>query len=369
MGLKIVEFAGLGPAPFCAMLLADLGADVVRIDRKGGAGYTKFDVNFRGRRSVAFDLKNPAAVEASLKMLERADALIEGFRPGVMERLGLGPDVVLARNPKIVYGRMTGWGQSGPLAHAAGHDINYIALSGALHAIGPADRPVIPLNVVGDYGGGALYLALGLLAGIFHARATGAGQVVDCAMTDGAISMLGIIYGYLAGGRWSDRRENNVIDGASHFYNVYQCADGEWIAIASIEPGFYALLRDRAGIADPAFDAQWEPSKWPALKEKLAAVFRTRPREEWCGLMEGTDVCFAPVLSLEEAIVHPHNVARGAFVEMDGVRQPAPQPKFSETPGQIRHPPTAAGAHNEEALADWGFAKDEIERLKSSGAM
>jgi alpha-methylacyl-CoA racemase len=367
--LRIVEFAGIGPAPFCAMLLADLGADVIRIDRRDGPQYGRFDVNFRSRRSVALDLKNPAATAACMKLLDRADALIEGFRPGIMEKFGLGPEVVLARNPKIIYGRATGWGQTGPLADAAGHDINYIALSGALHAIGPAGQPVIPLNLVGDYGGGALYLALGLLAGIHHARATGIGQVVDSAMTDGAISMLGIVLGNMAAGSWLDRRAANIIDGGSHFYNVYQCADGEWVAIAAIEPKFYALLREKAGLSDPEFDAQLDRGRWPALRRKAADVFRTRTRAEWCGLLEGTDVCFAPVLALSEAATHPHNAARGTFVSVDGVVQPAPVPVFSATPGAIQRPPAAPGQHNEEALADWGFTGAEIGNLKQSGAL
>ena len=368
-GLKVLEIAAIGPTPFCGMLLSDLGADVVRIDRKGGRAWTRFDVTFRGRRSVALDLKQPQAGEAVLKLVERADGLIEGFRPGVMERLGLGPEVALARNPRLVYGRMTGWGQSGPLARAAGHDLNYIALSGALHAIGLADRPVPPLNLVADYGGGALYLAFGMLAGLIHAHRTGEGQVVDCAMADGAISLMAQMYGLFAGDQWKDRREANVIDGGSHFYNVYRCQDGRWIAVAAPEPQFYAELRKRAGLDDPAFDAQWTEAAWPDLKQRLAAVFATRTREAWCALLEGSDACFAPVLGLAEAPAHPQNRARGAFVEIEGVAQPAPQPKFSKTPGAVQGPPAQPGAHNREALSDWGFEPGEIAALEAAGVL
>ena len=351
-GLKVVEFAGIGPAPFCCMLLSDLGADVLRIDRPG-ARTSKFDVTARGRRSLALDLKSPTAVEACLKLMARADAVVEGFRPGVMERLGLGPDAALARNPGLVYGRMTGWGQSGPLASAAGHDINYIALSGALAAIGAADKPMAPLNLVGDYGGGALYLAFGLLAGIVHARASGQGQVVDAAMTDGAASLLAMFYGFRASGMWADGREANLLDGGAHFYDTFRCADGEWIALGAIEPQFYALLLQKTGLdADPAFAAQMDRSMWPELKTRLAARIAERTRAQWCEVMEGTDVCFAPVLDWDEAPLHPHNQARGAFVTRDGVVQPAPAPRFSATPGAVQA--TRSGAAVEAALVDWG---------------
>ncbi len=363
-GLKVVEFAGIGPGPFCGMLLSDLGADVVRIDRKGAAGRASpADVTSRGRRSVALDLKRPEAVEACLKLLERADACFEGFRPGVMERLGLGPEVALSRNPKLVYGRMTGWGQTGPYAPAAGHDINYIALTGALHAIGTQDKPVPPLNLVGDFGGGALYLAFGLLAGVIQARTSGKGQVIDCAMTDGAASLMAMFYGFKAMGMWTGERRANLLDGGAHFYDTYRCADGRWVAIGSIEPQFYALLREKAGLSDPAFDAQMDRSSWPALREKLAAVIATRTREAWCKDMEGTDICFAPVLDLDEAPRHPHNAARETFVEVGGVVQPAPAPRFSRTPGKIQGPPPAVGAHTREALSDWGLSEAEIAPL------
>ncbi|HVN00390.1 MAG TPA: CaiB/BaiF CoA-transferase family protein [Caulobacteraceae bacterium] len=353
-GLKVVEFAGIGPGPFCGMLLSDLGADVARIDRIGARGGAKTDITSRGRRSVALDLKDPAAVETALQLMDRADIVFEGFRPGVMERLGLGPEVALKRNPKLVYGRMTGWGQTGPWSQAAGHDINYIALVGALHAIGTADKPTPPLNLVGDFGGGALYLAFGLLAGVIHARATGQGQVVDCAMTDGAASLMSMFYGMLASGVWSDERRSNLLDGAAPFYDTYQCSCGRWIALGSIEPQFYALLLEKSGVQDPAFQAQMNRAEWPQLKAKLAEIIRTKSRDEWSAIMDATDVCYAPVLSLKEAPAHPHNAARGTFVEVDGVVQPSPAPRFSATPGQVQGPPPGIGAHTDDVLADWG---------------
>jgi len=368
-GIRILEFAGIGPAPFCGMLLSDLGADVVRIDRKNGQQYDQYAVTTRGRRSVSIDLKNPAGVAAVLKLTEQAEALLEGFRPGVMERLGLGPEQVLQRNPKIVYGRMTGWGQSGPLAKSAGHDINYIAITGALNAIGSGEKPEIPLNLIGDYGGGALYLAFGLLAGILHARSTGQGQVVDAAMLDGTISLLSIFYGNLAAGTWLNQRHVNIIDGGSHFYNVYQCADDKWISVAAIEPQFYALLLEKAGITDPDFQEQLDQSRWPELRDKLAVIIRGKTRDEWCRIMEHTDACFAPVLDFDEAAQHPHNQARRMFTKLAGVVQPAPAPQFSVTPGAIQSAPATAGQHNDEALADWGFSRAEIDELKDSGAV
>ncbi|MFY8142128.1 MAG: CaiB/BaiF CoA transferase family protein [Caulobacter sp.] len=368
-GLKIVEFAGIGPGPFCGMLLSDLGADVVRVDRKGSGRASPADVTSRGRRSVALDLKSPDAIEAVLKLLESADGLIEGFRPGVMERLGLGPDVVLARNPKLVFGRMTGWGQTGPYAKAAGHDMNYIAITGALHAIGTEDKPVPPLNLVGDFGGGALYLAFGLMAGIISARETGKGQVIDCAMSDGAASLMAMFYGFKGAGIWKDERRSNLLDGGAHFYDTYQCADGKWISIGSIEPQFYALLLEKTGITDPEFANQMDRSAWPSLKAKLQDVLRTKTQAEWCAIMDATDICFAPVLDLEEAPKHAHNVARETFVTVEGVVQPAPAPRFSATPGAIQGPPPKIGAHNDEALTDWGFTAAEVAALKAKGAL
>lgn len=368
-GLKIIEFAGIGPGPFCGMLLSDLGADVVRIDRKGQGRGSPADVTARGRRSVGLDLKNPQAIETCLKLLESADAVFEGFRPGVMERLGLGPDVVLKRNPKLVYGRMTGWGQTGPYANAAGHDMNYIAITGALHAIGTKDKPIPPLNLVGDFGGGALYLAFGLMAGIISARETGKGQVIDAAMSDGAASLMAMFYGFKASGMWTHDRRANMLDGGAHFYDTYQCSDGKWVSIGSIEPQFYALLLEKTGITDPAFAAQMNRGEWDGLRAKLAEVIAGKTQDEWTAIMGGTDVCFAPILDLDEAPRHPHNVARQTFVEVAGVTQPAPAPRFSATPGAIQGPPPAIGAHDTEALTDWGFSGAEVEALKAAGAL
>lgn len=358
-GVRIVEFAGIGPGPFCAMLLSDMGADVVRIDRAGtGRGGQRFDVTSRGRRSAAVDLKDPAEVERVLQLIGKADALIEGFRPGVMERLGLGPEPALARNPKLVYGRMTGWGQTGPLAQAAGHDINYIAISGALAAMGRADSPPAPpLNLVGDFGGGALYLAMGICAALFEAQRSGKGQVIDCAMSDGAASLMAMFYGMRAAGIWGDQRDGNLLDGGAHFYDSYACADGKFIAIGSIEPQFYALLLQKAGLTDdPAFAAQMDRTAWPDLSAKLTALFKTKPRAEWCALMEGTDVCFGPVLDMGEAPAHPHNQARQTFTEVAGVVQPNVAPRFSRTVSQVQGPAPEIGAHTDEVFADWGVS-------------
>lgn len=350
-GLRVVEFAGIGPGPFAGMLLADLGADVVRIERPGERRRAH-DVTLRGRRIVTLDLKQAGDVATALALLDRAEALIEGFRPGVMERLGLGPAVVLARNPRLVYGRMSGWGQSGPLSPTAGHDINYIAIAGALGAIGTAEQPIPPLNLVGDYGGGALYLAMGLLAGVLAVRAGGPGQVVDCAISDCTANLLAMFHGQRAAGTWQDRREANMLDGGAHFYATYECADGRHLAVGAIEPQFYAELRLIAGLDDPAFDAQRDAAAWPGLKEKLAAVFRTRTRDEWVAAFEGSDACVAPVLGIGEAIDHPHNVARGAFVARDGVMQPAAAPRFSGTPEFAGE--GAVACSPDEVLGGWG---------------
>ncbi len=354
-GVKVVEFQGIGPGPFATMLLSDMGADVVRIDRKGGRG-NPTDIGARGRRSVALDLKSPADIETALKLIEKADALIEGFRPGVMERLGLGPDVALKRNPRLVYGRMTGWGQTGPLAQAAGHDINYIAITGALGSMGRKGAPPSPpLNLVGDFGGGALYLVVGVCAALYEAQRSGNGQVIDCAMSDGAASLMAMFYGFKAAGMWAEERDSNLLDGGAHFYDSYETKDGKFVAIGSIEPQFYALLLEKAGLKDdPAFQAQMDRGQWSALSDKLAAVFKTKTREEWSALMEGTDVCFAPVLTLSEAPNHPHNKARETFVEVAGIVQPNVAPRFSRTPSAVQGPPPAVGAHNEEVLRDWG---------------
>jgi len=358
-GVKIVEFAGIGPGPFCGMLLSDMGADVVRIDRAGdGKPGRAADVMSRGRRSISLNLKDPADVEVALKLIEKADGLIEGFRPGVMERNGLGPDPVLARNPKLVYGRMTGWGQFGSLSQAAGHDLNYIALTGALHAMGRKDeRPSPPLNLVGDYGGGALYLAMGLLAGIVNVKNGGKGQVIDVAMTDGAASLSTMFFGMKAMGVWTDDRESNLLDGGAHFYDTYECSDGKWVSIGSIEPQFYALLLEKTGVTDPEFKSQMDRSKWARLKAKLTAIFKGKTRDDWCAIMEGTDICFAPVLSMAEAPSHPHNAERKTFVEVEGVVQPAPAPRFSGTPAEIQRRPAGLGEHTEEILRDWHVSR------------
>lgn len=368
VGVKIVEFAGLGPAPFCGMLLSDLGADVVRIDRKDARAAKPHQVTHRGRRSLALDLKNRDAVALCLDLFSRSEIVFEGFRPGVMERLGLGPDVALARNPRLVYGRMTGWGQDGPLAQAAGHDINYIAVTGALHAIGTRERPVPPLNLVGDFGGGALYLAFGLLAALTHARATGRGQVVDAAMVDGAASLMSYFYGFRAEGVHGPERATNRLDGGAPFYDAYKCADGRWVAIGSIEPQFYALLREKAGLNDPVFDQQMDRARWPALKAKIEAVIATKTRAEWCAIMEGSDVCFAPVLELDEAPRYSANVERKVFVEVEGVVQPAPAPRFSATPGAVQGPPPAIGGDAVDVLNDWGFGA-RVDDLKRKGVI
>jgi alpha-methylacyl-CoA racemase len=339
-GTRIVEFAGIGPGPFACMMLADMGAEVVTLGRVGARKNLK-SVAGRGRKVVELDLKDNTAVTQVLDLLSHADALIEGFRPGVMERLGLGPDVVLAKNPKLVYGRMTGWGQEGPLAQAAGHDINYISVTGALAAIGTAEKPVPPLNLVGDFGGGALYLVVGVLAALLEASKSGKGQVVDAAMCDGAASLMSMFFDLAAAGRWVEGRENNFLDGGAHFYGIYECSCGHFISIGSIEPQFYALLRQHAGLTDADFDAQMDRKAWPALREKLTRVFKSRTREDWCKIMEGTDICFAPILTMAEAPKHPHNAARKIFVERHGVTQPAPAPRFSRTPSAIREAETA----------------------------
>jgi alpha-methylacyl-CoA racemase len=366
-GIRVVEFAGMGPAPYCGMLFSDLGADVLRVDRPGPNPYDRFSFETRGRRSVVLDLKTPAGVQTALHLIGAAEGLIEGYRPGVMEQLGLGPEVALARNPRLVYGRMTGWGQSGPYASMPGHDLNYVALSGALHALGSADRPAIPLNLIGDFGGGALFLAFGMLAALLHARQCGEGQVIDCAMTDGTISLMALLYGHLARGTWRDERESNIIDGAAHFYNVYQCADGEWIAVAAIEPQFYRELLRRTAIEDPDFDGQLDAARWPALKGKLAALMRTRTRAQWCEALEGSEACFAPVVSMREAHTHPHNVARQSFTQVDGLEQPAVAPRFSRTPGRVQGGAVAAGAQQKSALRDWGVPEDLLAAVARLG--
>jgi alpha-methylacyl-CoA racemase len=374
-GIKILEVAGIGPGPFAGMMLSDMGADVVRIDRadrvKGGdPAHPPKDVLARGRRSVAVDLKHPEGIQTVLSLVERADVILEGFRPGVMERLGLGPEACLARNPRIVFGRMTGWGQEGPLATAAGHDINYIALTGALHAIGRrGEAPIPPLNLAGDFGGGGMLLAFGVVCALVERATSGQGQVVDAAMVDGASSLMAMIYSLKAMGMWQGERGTNLLDTGAHFYDVYETEDGEYVSIGSIEPQFYALLLEHSGLAGEDLPPQMDRTEWAGLKPKLAAIFKTKTRAEWCDIMEGTDVCFAPVLSLEEAPEHPHMKHRETFVEVAGVVQPAPAPRFDRTRPELSRPPSHEGQHTDEVLADFGFAADRIEALRDSKAI
>jgi alpha-methylacyl-CoA racemase len=375
-GFTVVEIAGIGPGPFCAMMLADMGAEVLRVDRAenvagGDPANPPADLTNRGRRSIGVDLKNPDGVAVVLDLVERADALIEGFRPGVAERLGIGPDECLARNPKLVYGRMTGWGQDGPLAGAAGHDINYIALAGALDPIGRrGEAPVPPLNLIGDYGGGGMLLAFGVVCGALEAQRSGKGQVVDTAMVDGAAVLMTMTHALRAMGIWEDERGTNMLDTGAHFYNVYETADGKYVSIGSIEPQFYAELLRLTGLEGQELPWQHDRLEWPALKERLAAIFKTRTRDEWSELMEGTDVCFAPVLSIPEALEHPHNVDRSTFVEVAGIRQPGPAPRFSRTAPEISSPPPHAGQHTDEILsAVLNFDADRVAKLREAGAI
>jgi alpha-methylacyl-CoA racemase len=375
-GVKIVEIAGIGPGPFAAMMLADMGADIIRVDRAqsvmgGDPAAPPADVLNRGRRSIGIDLKHPDGVETLLTLVESADALIEGFRPGVAERLGFGPEVCLGRNPGLVFGRMTGWGQTGPYAQAAGHDINYIALAGALEPIGRAgDKPLPPLNLVGDFGGGGMLLAFGVVCALLEARTSGEGQVVDAAMVDGAAVLMTMFHAFKAMGIWEDERGTNLLDTGAHFYEVYETSDGKYVSIGSIEPQFYAELLRLTGLdADETMPRQQDRSQWPALKERFVELFKAKTRDEWCEIMEHTDVCFAPVLSLSEAPQHPHNVERGTFVERNGVVQPGPAPRFSRTPPEIQRPPSFAGQHTDEALADWGIDVEVIADLREKGAI
>jgi alpha-methylacyl-CoA racemase len=367
-GIRVLELAGIGPGPFACMVLGDLGADVVRVDRAGSVSDTSvppMDSLGRNRRSVAVDLKQPEGVETVLKLVESSDVLVEGFRPGVAERLGVGPDVCLERNPRLVYGRMTGWGQEGPYAHTAGHDINYIALAGALDPIGRAGQPPTPpLNLVGDFGGGGMLLALGVAAALVERAGSGKGQVIDAAMVDGAALLMNFFRMMPMG-----ERGTNLLDSGAHFYDVYECADGGYVSVGSIEPQFYAELRTLAGLDGSQWDKQGDRSAWPALKDELAATFKAKTRDEWCSIMEGSDVCFAPVLSMDEAPRHPHAVARNAFVEVNGRVEAAPAPRFSRTPGSVERPPAAAGAHTEEVLAERGFSAEDVAKLREAGAV
>lgn len=357
VGIRILEFAAIGPAPFAGMLLADLGADVVRIDRADGEDYKAEDVEARGRESIVLDLKDSGDIAIAQALAAKAHILIEGMRPGVMERLGLGPDVLLAANPALVYGRITGWGQSGPLAGKAGHDINYLGLSGALHAMGPADKPAIPLNLIADFGGGALYLVMGILAALHHAQKTGTGQVVDAAMTDGVISLMNMIYGDFHAGTWLDRRESNVIDGSSPFYNVYRCADGKWLSLAAIEPRFYQSFVATAGIDAGVFAGQWRRDSWPEQRNTLEALFLQKSRAEWLDHFSAVDVCVAPVLSLAEAQAHPQNLARGSFQEIDGVRQASALPNLSKTPAATPFGVQQKNSNHHRILDRWNITE------------
>jgi alpha-methylacyl-CoA racemase len=375
-GVKVIELAGIGPGPFCGMMLADMGAEILRVDRSDAVRGDPFpdapraDILGRGRRSIGVDLKHPEGVATVLRLVERADVIYEGFRPGVTERLGLGPDVCLARNPAIVYGRMTGWGQDGPLARAAGHDINYIALTGALHAIGrTGEPPVPPLNLVGDFGGGGLVLAYGIVCALVERGRSGKGQVVDAAMVDGAAALMAIIYGAHQSGWWTDERGVNMLDGGAHFYDTYETRDGKYVSIGSIEPQFYALLLKLTGLEGEDLPSQHDRSQWPAMRARFTAVFKTKTREEWCAIMDGTDVCFAPVLSLAEAPHSAHAKARGAFQELAGVLNPGPAPRFSRTHPELGRPPSYPGEHTDEALGAWGLRADEIAALRTAKAI
>ena len=368
-GFRVIELAGIGPGPFCGMMLSDMGAEVIRVDRVGRGGSRRpNDVLARNRRSIAVDLKQPEGVEVVLRLVESADALYEGFRPGVTERLGLGPDECMARNERLVYGRMTGWGQEGPLAHAAGHDINYIGLAGALHAIGePGGKPVPPLNLIGDFGGGGMLLAYGLVCGMLEASRSGKGQVVDAAMVDGAASLMAMFFSMGRGFR--DERGSNMLDGGAHFYNTYETSDGKYVCVGSIEPQFYQLLVEKSGVDANRFGTQMANDQWPDFREELAQMFRSRTRDEWCEIMEGSDVCFAPVLSVFEAPDHPHNQHRKTFVEVDGVTQPAPSPRFSRTEPAISHAARSPGEDSRAVLTGAGFADDEVAKLVEAGVV
>ena len=368
-GLKIIEFAGIGPGPFCGMVLADMGAEVIRIDRLNTKGSgNRLDVLNRGRKSLALELKKPEAVQIALKLIESADALIEGFRPGVMERLGLGPEECLKRNSRLVYGRITGWGQSGYLAESAGHDINYIAITGVLHGVGVSGgAPLPPLNLAGDFGGGGMLLALGITSALLEAQRSGKGQVVDAAMTDGSALLISLLYGLKAMGFWQNERGENLFDGGAHFYRTYQCADGKWVSIGSLEPQFYSLLLEKTGISDEDFQNQLIPSHWKPLAEKLSVIFKTKTREEWCRIMENTDVCFAPVLDMDEAPEYQHNKDRGTFLKLDGVVQPAPAPRFSRTMSEVQGPSPTNGEHTNQVLLQHGYSEKDIANLEREG--
>lgn len=371
-GKKIVEIAGLGPGPVCGMLLADMGAEVTVIDRPATSNpsalaLANVAIMNRGKKSIALDLKMEGGRDVVLRLLENANGLIEGFRPGVMERLGLGPGDCLEVNPRLVYGRMTGWGQAGPLSQVAGHDLNYVALSGALWYGGRADSPpTVPPTLVGDIGGGAMLLAIGMLAAMMNAQETGKGQVVDAAMIDGSALSTTLLYALFQSGNWTLNRQDNFLDGAAYWYDTYECADGKYVSIGSIEPEFHALLLEKLGLEDdPDFAQQYKKDRWPELKARFVDIFKTKTRDEWCALLEGSDVCFAPVLDFAEAPRHPHNRARGVFTKVAGVTQPAPAPRFSETPSEIGSAPPESGEHTAEILAAAGYSEQELGRLRA----
>ena len=375
-GIRVIELAGLGPAPYACMLLSDLGAEVIRIDRvapidRGELNHDPtHDLLNRGRRSIAVNLKEPRGLDLVLRLVETSDVLVEGFRPGVAERLGLGPETCLERKPSLIYGRMTGWGQEGPLASAAGHDLNYIALTGALHATGPAQGPpMAPMNLLGDFAGGSMFLALGIVSALLEASRSGQGQVIDAAMVDGTTSLMTMIYGWRAAGLWQDRRGANLLDGGAPFYGVYETADGKYVSIGSLEPQFYAELLERLELDSESLPAQGDPKGWPDLHAVFSEVFRRKTREAWCEVLEGTDVCFAPVLSLDEAPEHPHMAARQTFVSPGGVRQPAPAPRFSRTPAEIQGPPGRPGADTGAILRELGLGDDDVAHLLAAGVV
>jgi alpha-methylacyl-CoA racemase len=370
-GLKIIEMGGIGPGPLAGMIFADMGAEVIVIERKSDSKKRRSpDCSRRGKRSIALNLKSEKGVQTLHKMIEQADILFEGFRPGVMERLGLGPEDCLQLNPKLIYGRMTGWGQTGPLAKAAGHDINYISLTGALYAMGrPNENPVPPLNLVGDYGGGTMFLVTGILAAYIEMQKSGKGQVVDAAMTDGSAILMAMFNSLHAMKMWSPKRGVNLLDSGAHFYDTYETKDGKYVSIGSIEPQFYALLLEKAALDPKTFGFQMNQPEWSNMKEKLKPVFKSKTRQEWCEIMEGTDVCFAPVLDFLEAQKHPHNVARKTYIKVEGMTQPAPAPRFSRTPSEVQFGSRAAGEDTENVLEDWGFSVDQIEQLKNDNAL
>ncbi len=371
-GYTVIELAGIGPAPMGGMMLADMGAEVIRIERASGtSALVMKDVSARGKKSVVINLKDPAGLETLLRMVENADVLIDPYRPGVCEKLGIGPDVCLARNPKLVFARMTGWGQEGPLAQSAGHDINYISITGALYAMGRnGEKPVPPLNLVGDMGGGGMLLVNGVLAALLETANSGQGQVIDVAMVDGAAQLMWMFYGFEAIGLWdATQREANMLDGGAHFYDTYECADGQYISLGSIEPQFYALLKQQAGLSEADFGAQNDQSLWPTMKEKLTAVIRQKTQAQWCAIMEGTDVCFAPVLNFMDAPQHPANVARNTYIEVDGITQPAPAPRFSRTPSTVQHGAHDLGQDTNAVLTAMGFAEQELVGLRAAGAI